>query len=92
MILSLCFQDTINYDEYFSMQWCRLGWKDLMQKLISDVHPPLYYLILKPLLDLTNENMFCARILSAAAGIVVLWSGSLFMSRHFGKKSALFYA
>lgn len=92
MILSLCFQDTINYDEYFSMQWCRLSWKDLMHTLISDVHPPLYYLILKPIFDLTNENMFCARILSAIAGIVTLWTGSLFASRHFGKKSALFYA
>lgn len=92
MILSLCFQDTINYDEYFSMQWCRLDWKDFIQTLISDVHPPLYYLILKPILDLTNENMICARMLSAAAGIVTLWSGSLFGLRHFGKKSALFYA
>lgn len=26
MILSLCFQDTINYDEFFSVQWCRLSW------------------------------------------------------------------
>ena len=26
MILSLCFQDTINYDEFFSVQWCRLPW------------------------------------------------------------------
>lgn len=40
MIISLCFQDTINFDEYFSMQWCRMGWKDLMQCLIDDVHPP----------------------------------------------------
>ena len=63
-----------------------------MQTLIADVHPPLYYLILKPISDLTNENMFCARILSASAGIVALWSGTLFLSRHFGKKSALFYA
>lgn len=63
-----------------------------MQTLITDVHPPLYYLILKPISDLTNENMFCARILSASAGIVALWSGTLFLSRHFGKKSALFYA
>lgn len=74
------------------MQWCRLNWKDLMQKLISDVHPPLYYLLLKPIVDLTSENMFCARILSAVAGIVMLWSGTLFLSRQSGKKSALFYA
>ena len=26
MCLTLCFQDTINYDEFFSVQWCRLPW------------------------------------------------------------------
>lgn len=92
MIVSLCFQDTINYDEYFSMQWCRLGWKDLMECLASDVHPPLYYLLLKPIFDLTNGNMFCARMLSAVAGIALLWAGSLFLLHRFGIKSALFYS
>lgn len=92
MIFSLCFQDTINYDEYFSMQWCRLSWPQLMQTLISDVHPPLYYFLLKPLVDLTNESMICARILSAVCGITLLWTGALFLSRHFGTKSAFFYA
>ncbi len=92
MIFSLCFQDTINYDEYFSMQWCRLNYKDLMHTLVSDVHPPLYYLLLKPIINLTNENMFYARILSAIMTITLLWSGTLFLLHHFGKKSALFYA
>lgn len=92
MIISLCFQDTINYDEYFSMHWCRMDWDELMQCLINDVHPPLYYLLLKPLVDITKGNMFCARLLSAVCGIVILWSGSLFLERNFGKKSAVFYA
>ncbi len=91
MVVSLCFQKTINYDEYYSLQWCRLGWEGLIKKLISDVHPPLYYFLLKLILDFTNENMFCARALSAASGIMLLWSGTIFLSRHFGKKSALFY-
>lgn len=56
-----------------------------MQTLIADVHPPLYYLILRLILGLTNENMICARILSAIAGIVTLWLGSLFVFRHLGK-------
>lgn len=91
MIITLCMQDTINYDEYFSMQWCRLNWKELLGKLMDDVHPPLYYFMLKPLLDLSSENMFCARLLSAAASISLLWSGSLFLDRFFGKKSALLF-
>ena len=58
MIFSLCFQDTINYDEFFSMQWSRLGWKEMMETLIADVHPPLYYILLKAVLDLTGQSLF----------------------------------
>lgn len=92
MILSLCFQDTINYDEFFSMQWCRWDWNTLLQRLINDVHPPLYYLILKPVLDITNGSMVCARLLSAIFGTMILWIGSLFIMHNFGKKAALFFA
>lgn len=91
MIVSLCFIDTINYDEFFSVQWCRLGWKELMQCLIDDVHPPLYYLLLKPIFNLTGESMFCTRLLSAIAGIIMLWAGGLFIDRHFGKKASFFF-
>ena len=91
MIMSLCFQDTINYDEFFSMYWCRWKWQELLQRLVNDVHPPLYYLLLKCLLDITNGSMFCARLLSAVFGILILWTGSLFILRNFGKKEALFY-
>lgn len=92
MFIFLCFQNTINYDEFFSMQWCRLEWKELMWRLINDVHPPLHYLLLKPILDLTNESMFCARLLSALAGIILLWTGSLFLEHLAGKKAALLFA
>lgn len=91
IILILCAQDTINYDEYFSMQWCRSDWKELLQELINDVHPPLYYIMLKPILDLTGESMFCARLLSTLSGILLLWTGALFLSHNFGPKSAFFF-
>lgn len=92
MILSLCIQDTINYDEYFSMQWCRLGWREVMRTLIADVHPPLYYILLKVVTDLTGGSLFFARLFSAAAGIALLWVGSLFLERNFGAKTAFFYS
>ena len=91
MIISLCFQDTINYDEFYSLHWSRLGWGDLMRQLKASEHPPLHYLVLKFVFNLTNENMFSARILSAVACISFLWSGSLFLKNNFGKKSALFF-
>lgn len=92
MILSLCFQNTINYDEFFSLNWCRLDWKPLMEQLMVDVHPPLYYMVLKMVLDLTNDSIFFARLLSAAFCIAFLWVGSLFAQKNFGTMSALFFA
>ncbi len=92
MIFSLCFQDTINYDEFFSMQWSRLGWKEMMETLIADVHPPLYYILLKGVLDLTGQSLFFARLFSAVFGIALLWIGSLFLERNFGAKTAFFYS
>lgn len=62
-----------------------------MQCLIEDVHPPLYYLLLKPILDLTGESMFLSRLLSAIAGIIILWAGALFIDNHFGKWAASFF-
>ena len=92
MIFSLCFQDTINYDEFFSMEWCRLGWKEVIQTLVADVHPPLYYFLLKIITDLTGGSLVAARIFSAVAGMVLLWGGSLFLERNFGIKTAFFYS
>ena len=91
MIFSLCFQDTINYDEFFSMQWSRLGWKEMMETLIADVHPPLYYILLKAVLDLTGQSLFFARLFSAVFGMALLWIGSLFLERNFGAITAFFY-
>lgn len=92
MIFSLCFQDTINYDEFFSMQWSRLGWKEMMETLIADVHPPLYYILLKAVLDLTGQSLFFARLFSAVFGMALLWIGSFFLERNFGAKTAFFYS
>lgn len=91
MILSTCFQETINYDEYFSMSWCRLDWKTLWQTLVADVHPPLHYVVLKLVLFLTNDSILAARLLSACMAVLLLWRCSFFLKREFGVKAALFF-
>ena len=63
----------------------------LLQQLIDDVHPPLYYFLLKIILDISRESLVCARLLSAVSCIIFLWCGALFIQRNFGKKSAVFY-
>ncbi len=91
MILSLCFQDAINYDEYFSVSWCRLSWHGLWSQLMNDVHPPLYYIILKVIYDITCGNLFFCRLFSALSCIAMLWFGLRFCLTEFGCRSALFF-
>lgn len=91
MIFSTCFQETINYDEYFSMSWCRLGWGEFWQTLAADVHPPLHYVALKFILFLTDESILAARLLSACMAILLLWRCGLFLKKEFGVKAALFF-
>ena len=67
------------------------GYGALLQRLINDVHPPLYYFLLKIILDISHESLVCARLFSAVSCIVFLWSGALFIQQNFGKKSAIFY-
>lgn len=91
MILSLCFQKTIYYDEFYSLNWCGLDWKNMMEKLVGDVHPPLYYIVLKIVLDLTNNSIFAERLLSFVFCLFFLWYGSLFIRKNFNSISALFF-
>ncbi|MCM1416954.1 MAG: glycosyltransferase family 39 protein [bacterium] len=67
------------------------GKTTLLQQLIDDVHPPLYYFLLKIILDISHDSLVCARLFSAILFITFLWCGALFVRRNFGKKSALFY-
>lgn len=63
----------------------------LLQQLIEDVHPPLYYFLLKIILDISHESLVCARLFSAVSCIIFLWCGTLFIQQNFGEKSAVFY-
>ena len=35
--------------------------------------------------------MLCSRLLSAVIGIMILWTGGLFIDEHFGKKASFFF-
>ena len=79
------------YDEQFSAVLARHSWGELISLTAQDVHPPLYYLILKALCMLPDAlwpglYTVCCQVVSllAYAGALLaagLWGGRLFGAR-----------
>lgn len=59
------------YDETFSYAMTRPSWTGFLNALMSDVHPPLHYLILR-LLSI-SDSMLVLRLPSFFAGLVLIW-------------------
>ena len=60
------------HDESFSWSMVRYPYSEVFRRTASDVHPPLYYLILKSWIGLFGDSVFAMRSLSAVLGLVTL--------------------
>jgi hypothetical protein len=64
--------DGLSSDEAFSWRMVGYPWGDLLRRAISDVHPPLHYLILKPWLAMAGDAPAALRGLSVVFGALVI--------------------
>ena len=60
------------YDENFSLVVARLPWAQFWQAILGDVHPPLYYLIIRPIAQLTSIP-WLIRLPSVIFSLAALW-------------------
>ncbi len=79
-------------DETYSFAMTQHGFADIVRLTTGDVHPPLYYLILKLLTVLLGDSPTALRLpsLLAAVGLLALATGPV--RRLFGHRTALVYA
>ncbi len=68
----LFIDNSINYDEYYSVKWTMLSWKDMIHTLVLDVHPPLYYVLLKAFRCVFGYNLIFAKLFSVIAFFSIL--------------------
>lgn len=87
----LTFNGSMNYDEFFSMNWTALSWKEMMEVLSQDVHPPLYYIGLKAWRSIFGNSVCAARMFSAIPSILLAGIGGWWLYRKAGSKSAVWY-
>ena len=78
------------YDEAFTGITVKSNFWDMIRITINDVHPPLYYMLLKPFAYFFDYSVFGIRFFSVIFGILGIWAIYLFTRELFNKKAALF--
>lgn len=85
------------HDEAFSALYLRYNWGEMMYRVGLDVHPPLYYLLLRIWHYILGDSLLSLRSFSILFGVLTIWAGYKFAARAFksskiGLLAALFLA
>lgn len=88
--LMLCFSNDIWYDELFTVGMVEHSYGELIRFTAADVHPPLYYCIVKLFVDLCKlvvpsaGTIIPAKIVSVLPYFILFLYAVVFMRRRFG--------
>ena len=91
LIIIACQGKDIWYDETFSLGLARHSVRDLIILTANDVHPPLYYLILKIPMMFIPGSVTAAKIVSVIPVILIMCIANLFFSKEYSIKSAILF-
>ncbi len=78
------------YDEAFSGIAVKEGWGRMMEILVADTHPPLYYLGLKAWGFLFNYSVYGLRLFSVLWGMLAIYFAYLILRQVAGVRAAWF--
>ncbi len=78
------------YDEAFTGVTVKSNFWEMIRITINDVHPPLYYIVLKVFSSFFGYSVLSIRFFSVIFGILGIWAIYLFSKELFGKKPAIF--
>lgn len=88
----LCFSSDIWYDELFTMGFVRNSAGELISLTASDVHPPLYYLIVHLFVIPAGENYEAQVFMAKAASVFPFLLGTLLSATKVRKYFGMFTA
>lgn len=76
------------HDEAFSALYiAKYGWGEMMHRIILDVHPPLYYILLRVWSYVFGHSLLSLRTMSILFGLLTIWAAYLFISKAFKNKT-----
>lgn len=90
-IILACQSKGVWYDETFSLGLARHSIKELIMLTAKDVHPPLYYLILKLAMIFFPGSATAAKIISIIPVILIMCISNYFFAKEFSYKSSILF-
>ncbi len=88
-ILLGAFHSEVWFDEAYTMALIRHDYSEIIRIDINDVHPVLYYLLLKLFTGVFGESIIACRIFSVLAGIIMAILGFTHIRKDFGAKTRI---
>lgn len=76
------------YDEAYTVSLCSHSFPEVIALTAQDVHPPLYYLLLKFFTLIFGTSVYAMRFFSAIPVVIFMIIGLQFLSREFSPKAA----
>lgn len=86
-----CFHINLWFDESYSIAIANHPFNELWTIGSHDVHPVLYYIIIKLILTITNGSIICVRIFSAVPLIIMGILGYTHIRKDFGEKAGMLF-
>ncbi len=86
-----CFQNSLWFDDSYSVGLVSNDLIDVIKWATFDVHPPLYYIMLKLFTMVFGNSLAVMRIFSAIGAILFASLGITHIRRDFGKKIGFWY-
>ena len=90
-LLYHCFYTAFWYDEAYTINLVRHSFAHLWHITANDVHPPLYYVLLKGYTYIAGESVVALRIFSALPVIGCMLIGCTLIRKNFNDKTAIFF-
>ena len=88
-LLPVIFKPCIWYDESFTINIVRKPLPELFRITALDVHPPLYYLVVKLFVGVLGDHIWVYHIPSLLFYILLLILTALFFSKYFDDRMSL---
>jgi uncharacterized membrane protein len=79
------------YDEGYTIALIRYSYIDIWQLTATDVHPPLYYYLLKAYVSITGFSLENVRFFSAIPILLTIIAGCTIVRKLWGDKTAIFF-
>lgn len=92
LFASVSLNGNVWFDECYSIAAVSHGASSMARVLLLDVHPFLYYVLLKAVAYLTGGSMIAMRLFSALGMWVLALAGYTHVRAHFGERMGLFFS